>query len=98
VVGDLNSYFDSLPIQTLLDAGMRHVFEDLPLSERYTYNYQGISQTLDHILVTTSLQDLLRRVEVLHVNADYPPPISGDPSPMHASDHDPVVATFSLLP
>ena len=98
MIGDLNSYYDSPPIQTLLDAGMYHVFEILPAEERYTYNYQGILQTLDHILVSSPLQASLRRVEVLRVDSDYPPPIPEDPSPMHASDHDPVVATFSLLP
>jgi predicted extracellular nuclease len=98
VVGDLNSYYDSPPIQTLRDAGMHHVFEGMPLRERYTYNYQGLSQIIDHILVTSSLQAVFRRVEVLHVNADYPPPPPEDLSPMHASDHDPVVATFLAAP
>jgi predicted extracellular nuclease len=98
VIGDLNSYYDSPPIQTLLATGMHHVFEDLPEAERYTYNYQGISQTLDHIIVSSSLRALLGRVEVLRVDSDYPPPLAGDPSPEHASDHDPVVATFSLAP
>jgi predicted extracellular nuclease len=98
VVGDLNSYYDSPPIQTLLATGMRHVFEDLPEAERYTYNYQGISQTLDHVIVSSSLQAMLHRVDVLRVDSDYPPPLAGDPSPEHASDHDPVVATFSLAP
>jgi DNA/RNA endonuclease YhcR with UshA esterase domain len=98
IIGDLNSFYNSSPIDVLRDAGLRHVFEFLPEDERYAYNYQGVAQTLDHILVTPSLMDLLARVDVLHVNADYPPPEPGDPSPLHKSDHDPIVATFSLEP
>ena len=96
VIGDLNSFFDSLPIDTLRAAGLAHVFDVLSASERYNYIYQGASQTLDHILVTPSLFDLLLRVEILHVNADFAPPLSGDESPLRKSDHDPIVATFSL--
>ncbi len=96
VIGDLNSYYDSRPIDTLREAGLQHVFEILPAEARYTYIYQGLSQTLDHILVTPSLFELLTGVEVLHVNADYSLPAPDDSSPLHTSDHDPVVATFEL--
>jgi len=98
VMGDLNSYYDALPIDTLRMAGLVHVFEVLPASERYTYIYRGASQVLDHILVTPNLMDLLRRVDVLHVNADFAPAVPGDGSPQRKSDHDPVIAVFSLTP
>ncbi|MBL7164379.1 MAG: endonuclease/exonuclease/phosphatase family protein [Anaerolineales bacterium] len=98
VMGDLNSYYDAPPIDTLREAGLVHIFEVLPESERYTYIYQGASQVLDHILVTPNLMDLLRRVDVLHVNADFAPSVPGDSSPQRKSDHDPVVAVFSLNP
>jgi hypothetical protein len=96
VIGDLNSFLDSLPIETLREGGLQHVFDLLPAEERYSYIYQGASQTLDHILVTPDLFDLIVRVEVLRVNADYAPAIPGDESPMRKSDHNPVVVTFSL--
>jgi len=95
IIGDLNSFYNTLPIDTLRAAGLQHVFEILPEDARYTYIFQGASQTLDHILVTASLFDFLLRTEVLHVNADYAPPMPGDESPMRKSDHDPVVATFT---
>ncbi|RME80881.1 MAG: hypothetical protein D6775_15105, partial [Caldilineae bacterium] len=98
VVGDLNSFYDSLPINTLREAGLIHVMDELPREQRYTYIYQGESQVLDHILVTRPLHELLTRVDVLHVDADYPPPIPGDPSPLHKSDHDPLIARFTLAP
>jgi len=70
----------------------------LPDEERYNYIYLGESQVLDHILVTPSLFDLLKKVEILHVNADYAPAIPDDPSPLRKSDHDPVITIFSLAP
>ena len=95
VIGDLNSFYTSLPINTLRDAGLEHVFDLLPWEERYTYIYQGVSQALDHILVTPNLMDLILRVDILHVNADYPLPLSDDTSPYHKSDHDPVIVVFT---
>ena len=96
VIGDLNSFFNSLPIQTLREGGLVHAFDRLPAKERYTYVYEGVSQTLDHILMTPSLDALVQQVIVLHVNADYPIPAPDDFSAMHKSDHDPVIVIFSL--
>jgi hypothetical protein len=98
LIGDLNSFYESPPLDVLRSAGLRHVFEVLNEEERYTYNFQGVSQAIDHILVTPALMERLMRVQILHVNADYPPMEPGDPSPFSESDHDPVVAVFSLSP
>ena len=95
-LGDLNSFYESPPLDVLRDAGLRHVYELVEPERPYTYIYQGESETLDHILVTPSLYELLEEVTVLHVNADYPPPIPDDPSARRTSDHDPLVALFSL--
>jgi predicted extracellular nuclease len=73
-----------------------NVADALPPAERYSYIYQGVSQLLDHILVTPALAARQVRVDVLHVNADYPPSDPEDTSLRHSSDHDPVVATFGL--
>lgn len=103
VVGDLNSYFISPPLQALRQGGLKHVFDACPASracqhvgQPYTYIYQGQAQVLDHILVSAGLYGRLQRVEVLHVNADYPLPMPEDTSPTHKSDHDPVIVTFGL--
>ncbi len=98
VMGDLNAYYQSEPLDILREAGLIHVFERLPQTEGYTYIYEGESQALDHILVTPALMERLRHVDVLHLNADFAPPIPGDDSPLRASDHDPVVAIFALEP
>jgi uncharacterized repeat protein (TIGR01451 family) len=96
VIGDLNSFYESPPIDTLRESGILNAFDFLPPSERYTYIYQGVSQTLDHILISQALEQLLLKVEVLHVNSDFPPPEQNDDSQIRESDHDPVVATFSI--
>jgi endonuclease/exonuclease/phosphatase family metal-dependent hydrolase len=98
VLGDLNSYFDARPIDILREADLRHVFEALDPEERYTYIYQGASQALDHILISAVLWDLLADVNIYHANAEFPPADPDDPSPLHKSDHDPVIAIFSLNP
>jgi predicted extracellular nuclease len=96
VIGDLNSFYQSPPLDTLREAELIHIFEIDPETRWYSYIYQGASQTLDHILVTSSLYDLIQSVDVLHVNADYALPEPDDQSPLRKSDHDPVIATFSF--
>ncbi len=94
VMGDLNSFFDSQPIQTLRDAGLDHVLDDARPDQRYNYIFQGESQVLDHILVTRNLFEMLRQTRILHVNADFPPPRPDDPTAERKSDHDPIIAIF----
>ncbi|MDY6874997.1 MAG: lamin tail domain-containing protein [Chloroflexota bacterium] len=101
VMGDLNDYYDSAPLQALTQGDtpggqLVNVAGALPPEERYSYIFQGVSQLLDHILVTPSLAAHQVRVNVLHINADYPPPDPADPSPRHCSDHDPVVVVFGM--
>ncbi|MGD9049665.1 MAG: lamin tail domain-containing protein, partial [Anaerolineae bacterium] len=62
VLGDLNSFYESPPLDLLRDAGLRHVYEFVEPERPYTYIYQGESETLDHILVTPSLYELLEEV------------------------------------
>lgn len=60
VVGDLNDYQFS-PALNILRTGnaaglgkpnLTDLITTLPVNQQYTYDYQGISQVLDHILVT----------------------------------------------
>ncbi|MFQ6102543.1 MAG: lamin tail domain-containing protein, partial [Anaerolineae bacterium] len=98
VLGDLNSFYDSPPLDELRQAGLRHVYEFTAPFRPYSYIYEGESETLDHILLTPSLYAHLVRVEALHIDADYPPPIPDDASARRVSDHDPVIAVFSFEP
>ena len=92
VIGDLNDFPDSQPLAILARSGLVNISA---LSIRYTYNYGGVSQSLDHILVSPNLLVLDREAivpMVLHANADYPVTWESDESKMmRASDHDPLV-------
>jgi predicted extracellular nuclease len=87
VLGDLNDFEFAKPLLTLKSAGLSDLIEGLPLPERYTYVYQGNSQALDHILVSSSLTAHVVKYDILHVNAEFSD---------QASDHDPGVARISF--
>ena len=67
--------------------GLTALIETLPANERYSYVYEGNSQTLDHLLVSAGLLSLKTGFDVVHVNAEFFD---------QASDHDPSVARFSI--
>ena len=93
VLGDLNDYYGSAPVETLRSGtqpALVHLFDFLPEVDRYTYIFNGGSQTLDHVLISPALEPHVAEVQPVHVNADFAAP--GDEAGMHhASDHDPVL-------
>jgi predicted extracellular nuclease len=97
VLGDLNSFYETKPLNTLQDSGLRHAYEFLgeDSEQPYTYVFEGATQTMDHILMSDSLFADLIDVSVLHINADYPLANPDDMSARRVSDHDPLVVTFS---
>lgn len=98
VLGDLNSFVNTPPLQAIEEAGLRHVYEYLGSEAEwpYTYVFQGATQTLDHILVSEELFSRLALVDALHIDADFPIMDPEDSSARHVSDHDPLVAIFSF--
>ena len=84
VLGDLNDFEFRPAIRALEgDSGLlSNLLRTLPLAERYTYNFEGNAQVLDHILVDESLREGAE-LDVVHINSEFP---------SSASDHDPVVA------
>ncbi|OCQ90156.1 hypothetical protein BCD64_19755 [Nostoc sp. MBR 210] len=89
VLGDLNDFEFSNPLTTLESAGLTSLIETLPANERYTYNFQGNAQVLDHILASQNLVNNLDGYDVVHINSEF---FDQD------SDHDPVIARFNLPP
>ncbi|AFZ26862.1 putative extracellular nuclease [Cylindrospermum stagnale PCC 7417] len=87
VMGDLNDFEFSHPLSTLESAGLNTLIETLPANERYTYNFEGNAQTLDHILVSNNLLNKLDGYDVVHINSEFAD---------QDSDHDPSVARFNL--
>ena len=87
VLGDLNDFQFSEPLQILEAAGLHALIDTLPENERYTYVFDGNSQAIDHILVGGGLWSYDRAYDVVHVNSEF-----ADQS----SDHDPQIASFDL--
>src|SRR2546423_8450097 len=85
-LGDLNDFEFSETVHILEGAGLIDLYDAVPLAERYSYVFQGNSQTLDHILVSGSLA-ARSSLDVVHVNAEFAD---------QASDHDPSVARIVL--
>ncbi len=98
VLGDLNSFLGTPPLDVLQEAGLRHAYEfftdeaDFP----YTYIFQGSTQTLDHILMSEELFGRVSDVSTLAINADYAIGPADDESPLRVSDHDPLVVVFTV--
>ncbi|MBI4782314.1 MAG: choice-of-anchor I family protein [Oscillatoriophycideae cyanobacterium NC_groundwater_1537_Pr4_S-0.65um_50_18] len=89
VVGDINDFQFSNPIQVLTAGGaLSTLIDTLPISEQYTYNFEGNAQVLDHILVSSSLKPKAE-VDVVHINSEF---VDQD------SDHDPIVSRLTLTP
>ncbi|MBD1824126.1 choice-of-anchor I family protein [Cyanobacteria bacterium FACHB-DQ100] len=85
VAGDLNDFEFSNPLNILKSGGLNNLIETLPANERYTYNFEGNAQTLDHILVSKNLLNQLNGFDVVHINSEFVDQVS---------DHDPSVARF----
>ena len=99
VLGDLNDYPDSQPLQELTSPGLENLALRSPRAQQYTYNHQGVSQTLDYILLRAQLPLAFHKFQAAPINADYPDSWRGNTSSLYrSSDHDPlwveIVAIF----
>ena len=86
VLGDLNDYEFSQTV-TSLTAGrvLTPLIRTLPQAQRYTYVYDGNSQTLDHILTSAAITAF--DYDVVHINAEFAD---------QASDHDPQIVRIDI--
>lgn len=85
LVGDLNDFQFSKTLEIVKGTQLTNLIDTLPENKRYSYIYEGNSQTLDHILVDNKLAKGAK-LEVVHINADF--------MEVHGrmSDHDPLLA------
>jgi uncharacterized protein len=88
VAGDLNDFEFSTPVDTVEGGVLHTLMETLPQNERYSYVFEGNSQSLDHILISDNLfNNASFEYDVVHVNAEFTD---------QASDHDPQVVRLFL--
>jgi predicted extracellular nuclease len=87
VDGDLNDFEFSDAVTTLKAGALHDLIDGLPANERYSYVFEGNSQTLDHVLLSDALFGRPIVFDVVHVNAEFAD---------QASDHDPSVARITL--
>jgi uncharacterized protein len=91
VMGDLNDFefSDTVSILKGTPGILEDLIDTLPPAERYSYVFEGNSQTLDHILFSTPLFNAhLFDYDVVHVNSEFAD---------QASDHDPQVARITIF-
>lgn len=104
--GDFNEFYFYRPMQVLTgelntDGSVRVGGErftnltvsELPEAERFTYDFDGRSQAIDHIVVDESLA-AVASYDVVHINTGYNDR-NGAVNPS-LSDHDPVVGQFDF--
>jgi hypothetical protein len=87
VLGDLNDFEFSETVQILEAAGLHDLMETLPLNQRYSYEFEGNGQVLDHVLFSDPLFARSLVFDPVHVNAEFFD---------QASDHDPSVVRVLL--
>jgi hypothetical protein len=99
VLGDLNDHPDSLPLLEMSAQGLENLLQDLQRQRGYTYNYQGVSQSLDYILARVQPPLYLLQIQPVPINADYPASLVQDSESFYrSSDHDPLWVELISLP
>jgi hypothetical protein len=94
VLGDLNDFQFSKTLDILKEGDpptatpiLTDLITGLPTNEQYTYDFEGNSQVLDHILVTDSLLQPSLQYDVVHVNSEFADQVS---------DHEPQIVRLTL--
>jgi uncharacterized protein len=85
VLGDLNEFEFVSPLE-ILEQSLTNLTETLPENERYSFIFQGNSQSLDHILASNNLA-ATAQFDAVHINSEF---TDG------SSDHDPLISRFNL--
>ena len=89
VLGDFNGFTWENQIKALTNGGrLQDLGNLLPQEERYSYNFEGNNQLLDHIVATNNLV-AVAEFDIVHLNAD-------QPDALKSTDHDGLLAVFQL--
>ena len=92
VVGDFNEFEFISPLSIVAGGAnpvLTNLTNSIPENERYTFIFDGNSQSLDHILVSNNLSSSAK-VDIVNINTEFVD------NAQRASDHDPIVATIKF--
>ncbi len=89
VLGDFNDFQFSTTLDKLVGNNLKNLTLTLPENQQYSYLYDGNAQVLDQILTSLSLAQKMSYFDAVHVNAEFA-------NTKRLSDHDPVLARFSI--
>jgi hypothetical protein len=86
---------------SLVDPDFVNLATTAPAADRYSFVFDGTRQSLDHVLVNSAIVNgtTARRLEHPRINADFPEnarSLYGPTDATRLSDHDPLVAYFSV--
>jgi uncharacterized protein len=96
VIGDLNAFQNSPSMEALTgETSLRDLWFKAPAENRYSYAYDGLLETLDHIFVTKKLAKQVEEIRYVHFDNDYYERDETS-SPTGVSDHDPPVVRIAI--
>jgi len=112
VVGDFNAYYGEDPIQYFAGQGYANLIASIIGPGAYSFNFGSQAGYLDHAMVNSGMNPLVKNVAEWHNNSDEPSSLEAlnsssksaaaqvayyGPDPWAASDHDPIVIGFNTL-
>lgn len=88
VLGDLNDFQFSETLNILKGSLLHTLIDTLPVNKRYSYDFDGNSEAIDHTLLSDDLfNGGFYQYAVIHVNSEFA---------VQASDHEPQVVKYQL--
>ncbi|HEX2763966.1 MAG TPA: Calx-beta domain-containing protein [Allosphingosinicella sp.] len=90
VLGDFNGFYFEGAVGALEAGGvMTDLHRLLAPEERYSYQYEGNSQAIDHLIVTQNLAGVAE-FDAVHLNSEF------GSNTNRPTDHDPIVGRFAI--
>ena len=105
-LGDFNDTELSPALALLTDPAQGgrfvHALSVIPAEQRYSYNFGGVSELIDAILLSPALAEEATYATIIHTNTDFPSgwrlDTSAERLPYRASDHDAAVVVLGRAP
>jgi len=108
LAGDFNAYTMEDPLQVLYAAGYVDAATELGGGEEWSYSFEGMSGTLDHVLLNEAALEVATGSDIWGINAgesilfeysrwNYHATDFHQDTPYRSSDHDPVLVGLDLV-